>query len=288
MKTKAIAIAFAGVTALAFAAVQDGVKLRLQHADKAVSAYKVSIIGNQSVEVPTMGSMDIGFKGSYDWSLTTKSVDKEKNTAEVETKMTNFKFEMEGPMAMPDNPNMPSEFVGKVKIDDRYRVVAQEGGRTDPRMLMAMGASAGISPFIELPEGPVKPGDSWEVVIAKNPFLGDKEAKLKATFKGDSSLEGKSGHLIEMAGTIAVDANLTKIMEEMAKSGNDPTGGMAAGMNMTMKGTMDIKMTAVLDKGTGKLLASLSSMGSNMTMTLVDMNMSMPAKGTVTVKMLGQ
>lgn len=288
MRTRFITIAFAGVTALAFAAVQDGVKLRLQHAEKATSAYKVTIVGNQSVDVPTMGPMDINFKGSYDWSLTTKSVDKEKNTAEMETKVTNFKFEMEGPMAMPDNQNMPTEIVGTAKIDDRYRLVELQGNRTDPRMLMAMGASAGLSPFIELPEGPVKPGDTWNIKVSKNPFLGNTETDLKGTFKGESTVDGKSGYAVEMIGTLPVDVDLGKLLEEMAKQGNDPTGGMAGSIRMTMKGTMDVKMSAVLDKATGKVLSSTSVMGSNMTMNLVDMNMSMPAKGTVTIKMVSQ
>lgn len=288
MRTRLITIAFAGLAAVAFANVQDGVKLRLQHTEKATSAYKVSIVGNQSIEVPTMGPMDIGFKGSYDWNISTKSINKEKNTAEWETKVTNFKFEMDGPMAMPEDPNMPKEIVGTLTIDDRYRVSAMQGNRTDMRMLMAMGASAGLSPFIELPDGNVKPGETWDVTVAKNPFLGNTEAKLKGTFKGEGKLEEKSGYLIELAGSLPVDVDLGKLLEEMAKQGNDPTGGMAAGMNMNMKGTMQVKMSAVLDKATGKVLASTSAMGTNMTMTLVDMNMSMPSKGTVTIKMIGQ
>ncbi len=283
---KTIAIsALAALAIVVYAAGQDPVLLRKTLKLDATETYKVTMSGTQSVDVPSMGPMDMGFNGSYNWIFKTTSVDTAKNEAEVDVTMKDLKFEMTGPMQMPDAP-APKDVTSKMKVDSRYKITQSKLAGQNMQMMIAMGAAGAISPFIELPEANVKVGDTWVVTIPKSIMIGDLDVKLNASFAGEGNIEDKKGYKLEMSGQLPVNMDLTKIMEEMAKSGNDPSGGMMDGMKMTMTGKMDVKVVSIVDKATGMVLASTVTVGSDMNVNLVDMGMTMPAKGSTTIKLV--
>ncbi len=283
-KTLAIS-ALAALTIVVYAAGQDPVLLRKSLKVDSTESYKVTLSGTQSVDVPSMGPMDMGFNGSYNWIFKTTAVDAAKNEADVDVTIKDMKFEMTGPMQMPDAP-MPKDVISKMKIDSRYKLTQSKLTGQNMQMMLAMGAASAVSPFIELPESNVKIGDSWTVTIPKSMMIGDLDVKLKASFSGEGSIEDKRGYKLEMTGQLPVNMDLSKIMEEMAKSGTDPSGGMMGDMKMTMTGTMDVKVVSIVDKATGTVLATTMTIGSNMNVNLVDMGMSMPAKGSTTIKLI--
>lgn len=286
MRTRAVFTVFAGLTVLAVATVQDGVLLRKELKEGASETYAVTITGNQNIEVPTQGPMEMGFKGGYQWIFDYKKVDAAKNSAEIDITVKDLKFEVQGPMAdmMPGGDTVPKEVKSTATLDGRYRMTNSKAAGGNMAMMMMMGAGASMSPFIELPEKAVKPGDAWPVVLPKNPMMGDVEVKLEAKFVGEGKDGERSGNQIEMTGTIPLNMDIGKLMEEMAKSGNDPSGGAMAGMKMVMKGTMKMNVVAILDKTTGKALTATMTIASDTNMELVDMGMSIPTKGTTTMK----
>lgn len=284
---KRLLILTVAVSCAAMASAQDGSLLRKLLVENSTETYKVTIGGSQNIEVPGQGPMDIAYKGGYDWIFKYKTIDKTKDVADVDVTVKDLKFEMDGGM-MGQGPEMPKEIVSTGKMDGRYRLSELKSQSPNMQMMMTMGAGSAVSPFIELPEKPVKVGDSWEAKLPKNPFLGDVEVKLKATFKGDGKLEDKTGNLIELEGDVPLNVDLSKVLAEMAKSGNDPSGGAMADMKMTMKGAMKVKVSVVLDKASGKALVSIVTVDSNSTMELVDMGMSIPTKGKSTVKLVLQ
>jgi hypothetical protein len=290
MRTKLTAFVVLGLGAVALAAQQDATLLRFNLAENSSHSYTCTLKGNQTVEAPT-GPMEIGFNASYEYILKTGAVDKEKNVAEIEMITKDMKFEMTGPMAdqAPGTQQGPSQTSTKAKLDHRYRLSDMKMAGASMETMMAMGAASGLSPFIELPEAPVKIGDTWQVNVPKNAMLGTtKDLTLTATFKGDGKLEEKEGHWIVLKGPVPVDMDLGKVMEEMAKAnpGSDPTGGMMNGMKMLMKGTMDVEMNAVLDKKDGRILAMVTNIGQKLKMELVDFAMTMDSNGTLQVKMI--
>lgn len=292
MRSKALIFSFLAVAAVSFAAVQDAVQLRLTLTEGDKHEYTVTMTGNNSVEVPSMGAMDMGINGSVTQVVKIGKVDAEKGDAEVEIISSNMKMELTGPMAemaQMGQDSMPKESSVVGRITNRYRVNDMKMKNVNMQQMLAMSSSMGVQPFIELPEAAVKAGDTWNVVWPKNPMMSDKDATLKATFKGDGELEGKKGNWVTLTGQVPMNVNVGKMMEEMAKQnpGADPTGGMPV-MNMTMAGTIDVDMNAVLDKSTGRVLALVSVLKTKSKMELTDMQMTLDSGGTMTVKMVGK
>lgn len=105
---------------------------------------------------------------------------------------SDIKMQVEGNSPIPAPNEAPREIVVKGRMDSRYRVFEPKVEGLNPAMAMMSQNLSGMNLGIELPEGPVKVGDTWDVTIPKNPFLGEKVQTLKASFAGQKSVDGRS------------------------------------------------------------------------------------------------
>lgn len=273
---------------MASASVQDAMTFRLALKASNVDKYVVKVKGVQNVEVPSMGAMDMVYDMGYNYAVKVVKLN-EDGKHDVEFKTTDMTMKMTGALADMmggQAPATPKEIVQTGKMDNRYRITDMKMGAMSAEMMMGMGASASMGFFVELPEGAVKAGDGITMTIPPTPMLGNKEAlKLNGKFMGEITQDGVSGYKLEIAGTIPMNLDMGAMMEQMRKENpNMPDGGgMMDGMKMLIKGQIDIKQVAIIEKGTSKLLWSNVKMTSKANTELPDMGMSIPTNGTTEI-----
>ncbi len=285
MRKAAFGLAIVAASAAVIALQGQGVLLRRELKENAKDVYKVEIKGTQNFTVPGMGEQQMGMTGSMTYAVKTGKVDAQKGEAEAEMVTSDLKFELEGPMAgmAPGMDSLPKEIVVKGKLDSRNRLVPLESAGIDPQMLMMMGSTmGGVGQGVEFPEAAVKIGDSWEVVLPKSPFLGNKEHKLSARLVGEKSESGAPVYEIVMEGKIPLDIDLDELMKSMP---NSPASAATMGMKVLIKGSMDMKVVGLYEKSSGRALKIESTMGGAQTVELPDMGMSLPVSGQSRVLM---
>lgn len=278
------------LAALCAAATQDEVTFRRDLKPDTKDSYDVTMKGSQVMEIPGMGEQDMKIDGGYKFALKIMKVD-DKGVAETEIVTSDMQLKMSGSLAemmQSAGPEMPKEVVSTAKLDSRYRLTEMKMKGANMQMMIALGSSSGMSPFIELPEKGVKVGDTWDISIPANPMLGDtKNTMLKGTYKGEGKLGEVSGRLIEMSGSIPFTMDVGKLMEEMAKAnpGADPSGGAAGGMKITISGTMVVNSSGILDPTTNKFTYLKSNIKMKTKTDLVDMGMSFDGSGSIDMAM---
>lgn len=284
-------LAFLSVFAVALAAQasqQDSISLRLALKSNTEDNYSVTMKSVQDVEVPGQ-PMQITMDMDYLYKVKVGAVDEQKGQADAEFITSDIKLKMDGPMAMPTE-NMPKTMTATGKLSNRYQIKELKYKEQNMQMMMgSMGASNIMQFFIELPENPVKAGESWDVKIPPSTQLGNtKEIVLKGTYLGDGVEGGFSGRRVQLTGDVPLNVDLGKMMEEAAKSnpGADPSGGMMAGMKMLVVGSVKMNLTGLHEKESGKLLVGNMKMNVTAKVELPDMGMSIDTKGVSDIKIL--
>lgn len=289
MLKRSLGVTFLGLVALSMAATaQDSFLLRRQLVEGAKDAYTVETVMDSTIQAPT-GDMQMKTTTSMLYTINVGKVDKDKGVADVETVVTDIQLKMEGPMAdmmQGQGANqIPKEIKANGKLSDRGRMTDMKVQGASAAMMMSMGtASMSGDTFFAYPDGPVKVGDTWDVLTPKMPLLGNKEHKLTAKYVADEAVGDTKAMKVVVAGTIPMDINVSEMMQQMGTQGG--VGGLGD-MKMLMKGSVEISGTAWLDKASGKILSLENTMDMKTQMELPDMGMTinMPGKAKSTMKL---
>lgn len=264
------------LSAFALAATQDAVSLKLVLKEGDKDVYKVASVVDQEVDASAFGAgpMNMKIESSMTLTYNTGKVD-DKGIAAMVIDVTDADMKFDGPMGAPPGMEMPKSYkvLGKMNSMGQFSDVKIEGL---PAMAMMMSGSSMSSMLntVSLPDKGVKIGDTWDVVLPKNPMMGDSDSKMKATFVATKDVDGKKVHEISVVGPVTLNMDTSKLPA-------DATGGMA----MKMTGTIDIKTTVQLDAATCKVRLADSTGKMNMKVELVDMSATLPMTGTYTTIM---
>lgn len=286
MKTKSLALVAAGAMLVMLAIAQSGgILLRRELKENASDSYKLKIVANQTIDMGGM-QMPIDVTTTADLGLNTLKVSNEKKEADLEVKLTNLKLDM-GDMAGMGGmmPELPKEVVSTGVIDARNRIKMNppkpSGGQQGNMMAMVgmmsggFGDPVGILSF-EFPEKALAVGESWEVVLPKNPMTGNTETKLNAKLVAEKDHNGVAAYEILISGKVPYKVDTA----ELAKSNPDVAGAFG-GMAMLISGSADISTSAIVAKGSGKTLAIDSTVKSNSVVEMPSQGMTLNTSGTV-------
>lgn len=255
---------------------QDAITLRKELKAGGKDTYKIESNVRSITDIPQMGEQEMIVKSTMLYTLTTAAPADGK--ADLGAQMSDIKLEMEGPLAqmMQGGPEVPKELKFKGKIDDRNRITdLKVDGKADMITMMMAGSNNFMNFFIEFPEKAVKVGDTWPVVIPKNPMIGNEESTLTARLTGER--DGK--WVLKMSGDLKINGDLSDFMK-----GQDPTG---TGMEMKLKMTGGIKMSseALVDKITGQTLEMTTEMDSDTVTDIENLGIKTSQKSKGKVKM---
>lgn len=272
-------IGILALTLTALAMAQDAVTLRRELKSNTKDTYKVEMTSKTSMDIPQMGPQEMTMKAWMNYALKTGEVKETK--ADLDTVITDLKFEMEGPMAdmmkqQGGMPEMPKEMLFKGQIDNRNRISDLKfQGKMDMMTMSMVNQASTIAMFVEFPEGAIKVGDTWKVTIPKNAFVGNDDTQMDAKLIGEEGGKWK----VQMAGTMKLKPDMKEIMK-----GQDPTGtGMEMDMNVT--GTMKLETQALIDKATGKTVEMTTKVDSKSVMEITNLGMSMDQSSNGTIKL---
>lgn len=276
---RALPFLMLAVAAVTVAAVAQEVTIRRVIAPNSSEVYAMEMQSKQSFELPGGGAQEMTVTSgmTYTFNYGERAAD---GTMPLKLTMSNFKMQMDGPMAgMMPQEQMPKELVQEGKADANGRIVLSPPKNMSPAFAMMSSATSlsGVGLFADLPAKPVKLGDTWEVIVPKNPMLSEKDQVLQGKLLGEATVDGRPVWRIGLTGTLNTTMDLGKAMQG---NPNAPTGGMA----MVMKGEMGMNGEGLVDKETGQTLQMTTKMTSKANLELTDMGMTIPITGETTVK----
>lgn len=255
-------------------ASQEGVLLRRALKEGAKDVYLMTMKSKNAISGGPMGDMDFSVDGTMKMTYLFGKVDAEKKLADITLTVSDINMKLGGgsaPMAEGMMGQMPKEIKVEGKMDEFGNI--KESKMSGQSMQMQMMTSGGFSGTgIIFPEKAVKVGDSWDMKLPKNPMFGNKEQTIPAKIVGEKDIDGVACYELSYDGSIPVDMDLSKIAEE---------SGAPGGMEMTMKGTAKIKGTAQVDKVTGRLVMSDTTMNSKMKLDISAAGMTLDMNGDV-------
>lgn len=273
-------LAVSGLTFAFAAAAQESFLLRLDLKPNTSDKYKLELVSNQVMSGPPGVPPNIDVKGSMDIEMVTGAVDK--GTADVEMKTTNVKIdagEMSGMMPM---DQLPKEIVMKAKLDDRSRLTQTQvqGVPAQAQMMMSMSGSNPAAMFVELPEKPIKIGDTWEFAMPKNPMYGSKEHKLLATLVALKEYDGVPVYEVSVRGNFDFDANMGEIFKSMSGGG----GAETPQIDMTTKGTISMTGSSLISRKDGKTYFTTTKLTSRQVVSVMGFDLNIEGVTTVNMK----
>ncbi len=276
MRMHKIALASLALSGALVARTQDAITLRLQFKEGDQAVYKMASTVDQAIDASGMGGGVMNMKIESSSKVTQKfgKVDAAKGVANVEFIFTDNDVKMEGGVGMP-MPDMPKEYKLIGKIDNRNRLLETKMEGLPAEMMMMGGNSAQqtLGGF-HFPEGPVKVGDKWDIIIPKMPSIFKEDQKLVAVLKKERDLNGKPVLDVSVRGTMNMNLDLAEIAKQ---SGQE---GAMGGMKMTISGTIEVDTLVTVDKASGMLIQMDQTAKNNMSVNLEDMGATIPVTGT--------
>lgn len=256
-------------------ATQSGVTLRRTlvegQKDVYISTYKVG--QKMNMEAMGMGEQDMTVDGSMRMTYTIGKVDGDK--ADLTIEVSDLKMEFGGAMAAAASMmgELPTSYTVKGKVDrlNRFSEFKVEGLNSSQAMMTGADQQAAMMNVISFPEGPVSVGDSWKMPLPKIPMFGNRDVALDASLVSVKTVNGKEVAEIRYSGTIPM---------EMQMSAEE-----AGGMQMTMKATMQVEGTVLVEIASGRILSAEGKGDGDAKMEMVDMGASFQVKSTVSSTM---
>lgn len=254
MQTRRLLIVGAVIAASVAMAAQDGITLR-KTLTTGTETYHMESTVKQTISLPGGNDQDMGIKSASTYTYKIGSVDATAGQAPVEVTTKIDKMDFDGPMAdmingQKEKLQAPITITGK--IDARNHFTGDPKQKIDPRTVIFGPATSSIlTPFIEFPEKPVNPGDTWDVTIPKGPITSNEDQKLTAKFVGEKVVDGTSVNVLSLSGTIKMNINIGELM----KANPVPELEALGAVDMTITGTMDMAGEANVDKTTGQTLS---------------------------------
>lgn len=130
--------------------------------------------------------------------------------------------------------------------------------------------------FIELPEKPIKIGESVEVALPASSgatAMGMKDVKMTIKLIGEKEVEGQKQLVLSYSGNMKIDIDPSK----------DPKA--TAGQGMKMWGTAVLTGEGIVEKATGKTISNLMTVKNDLKVFVEQIGMELPVKGTITMKL---
>lgn len=269
-------------------ASQDGAILRRELKEGARDVYKVESKADQTVQLSQLGMPDqqVLVTSGMKLAIKTGKLDLEKKSAELEMVSTEFTFNIEGLAGMAPMPQMPEKVTVQGKIDSQNRVMGMKPvGANAGMMTASMNASTGML-FVSFSEQPVKVGETWDVVVPKNPAMGNTDTILKATLTGEEMDGEVPVWIVTVKGPLVLNMDLA----EMMKGDQQQADAMAGMGNMKISGTIDLLTEARVEKGTGRTRKMVVKMKGKQTIEMADMGMTieMLTSGVTTMSLLDE
>lgn len=238
------AFIFAGIVIASIAAAaQQGVTLRRELKEDTSDVYKVQF-DMKSTGNAAGTDFDLSINSSL--KLTVKAGKKEATGAlNVDAIATDVQAKVDGSAAVYVEPmidSLPKEIKASGTLTDHNKLTMKDA-KSSMAAMMSHVSPAQLFNFIEFPDKAVNVGDTWNILIEKNPFYGKKTQTLTAKLEGEKDLDGAKVWVVSVTGKLNIDADLAALAGDEAPAG--------AG---TMKGTSDMTGEALVDKATGKTL----------------------------------
>jgi hypothetical protein len=279
-------LAVAAVTVAATS--QEGVLIRRQLKPNTSETYTMEFNMKQLIDMSAMGmgDQDMTMDSKSKLVVKTGAVDEAKGLADIELQFSEMKMDFGGAAAMAGGMmgEMPTEYAVAAKMDARniFTEVKPIGRQANQMMMMMMGSAASLQSglFIPFPERAVQVGESWEVPMPKTPMFG--ETKLTAKLVGEKVHEGRPVWVISLEGTLPMNVDGEAMTR--ASGGDDPTGGMMAGMKMT--GTIQSRQEALVDKATGQTLQIEGKGTQRQRIEIAQMGMGLDMRGEFTQRLV--
>ena len=267
----------AALIALLLAAPNEPTLLRRALAVGA-ETYKIEDKVQQTVDSP-LGSQPMAIATSRTLVLKTASVDAASGTGRVEATTTVDKVDASGGAASLMGAK-PQPTVQTGKLDVRGRLAFDPLPRTDAlaNLLSGTGGTVTAGVFVELPEKPVRIGDSWDVVVPKSPYLLDADQRLAAVLTGERDFEGKPVWTVSIRGTIRTDVDTSRL-----PGGKGVETAMGT-LTLRMRGAVEIAGEGLVEKATGRTLSMETKGTSKATIDLVEPGITLQTVGTVESK----
>lgn len=282
-------IALLALSTAAFAA-QDAFTIRRELKAGTSDVYKSESEVKQVIDVPSMGEQDILATRIATINVKTVAVNSEKGTADIETLTKVEKDSKEGSLAAmlgEADGKIPDPKTEKGTLDSRSRVVIAKDPNAKPAQgpggMSAMGlpgltdiTAQTLLTFVELPEKPIKIGDSVEVALpasAGASAMGMKDVKMTIKLIGEKEVEGQKQLVLSYSGNMKIDIDPSK----------DPKATQGQGMKMW--GTAVLSGEGIVDKATGKTISNLMSVKNDLKVFVEQIGMELPVKGTITMKL---
>jgi hypothetical protein len=290
-------IALLALTTAAIAA-QDPILIRRELKAGAGETYKIQNVLKQFVEIPSMGEQDLIVATTAVVSLKTLSVNSAKGTASIEANTKIEKFHVDGAIAAMMGGNggdkLPEPKVEKGTLDARNRLLIavdpkakpEPAGSSNPLAMMGMGGTANLGAqmllnLIELPEKPLKVGEELAIGVpgsASMATMGVKDLKMTMKIIGEKEVEGQKLWVVSFSGDLKLDVDSSKMPKQPGQADN-PMG------DMKMTGTAQISGEGLVDKVTGRTVSNALTITNKALVVLTQMNMEIPTKGTITMKL---
>lgn len=271
-------IALMSLAAVAVAAMQDAVLLRRTFKAGTTEIYKVESTTKTTAQTP-MGPQENGFSVKSTIKVAYGDLDDQGRIAVTQT-TTVDDMQAEGMMAGMMGGQKPPPITTTAKLDVRNRPTDAKAAATD-----AMAALAGnIDPssytlFIELPEKAVKPGDSWELTVPKNPMLSKTDQKLNAKLVEAVDMDGVKAWKVAITGDLKVEPDMEAMMRSM------PQGSPMQGMTMEVKGKMNMVGEVIIAQDNGRTLSASFTAKGNTDINVTSMGMTVAVESESKSKM---
>lgn len=266
------------------AQAQDEVTLRRVYTAGAVDTYTVKSEVESTTDMTAMGqeSMTMKMKSGYDFTITTKSVDKDGNgLLELLASNLDVKMDADGPMGEAMNgAEMPKELKATAKGNpfSQFNELKMVGEKTAGMAMMTSGTNPlDAAAEVIFPKDPIKVGSTFEV-DAKEGGMYAKGSKFTGKLVGEAEVNGVKVWSLEYSGTPKMILDIGKAMAEGNAEGMPP-------MNIMMEQVVTVKTKVSVAKDSGKIVSYSSVFTADGAVKLPDMGIEFPSGSAGTFSM---
>jgi len=237
------------LSGLSVAFIQDEFLLRRVLTEGEKDSYKVTTKVVQTMTPTDPGaSALVGGESRFDvamgmdMSTTIGKVADDKKSASFDLEFSNIVYDFGTMAGMVPQEALPKAVNATGKINDLGRILEMKMPEL-PSSLVGGGGLAGPM-MVELPDKPVRVGDSWRMAMPTAKALGANDAKMEAKLLALEDYESVPAFVVELSASMPIDADLSDVS---LATGTAP-------MKMLAKGSLVMKGKAYVQRSNGKTL----------------------------------
>jgi hypothetical protein len=270
---KSLALPLLALVAFQAAAPQAGTVLRRTLKADATDTYEIVDHSDILAKTPA-GDMPVKVSSTRTFVLKTKTVDDKLGTAAIEATTTVDKLEADGAASdLAKTKPAPVTQTGKIDVRGRITYEKKAGGDLS-NLINGTSSTLAAGTFVEFPEKALKVGDSWDMVVPKDPMIFGEDQKLTATLTGEKDMDGVQVWVVSVRGVVKSAVDSSKIPG--AKPVETPIGPMTIRIN----GQDTVSGEGLVEKSSGRTVSMTIRSASKKTIELVETGISMESTGT--------